>query len=115
VIFTINRGIGVILAVTIAAVTVAVPEASFAQTASTTNDAKTQRQANRKLARDVRRAFDKAQLDADDVRILAKGGVVTLAGTVPDGADISRLPTVAAKVPGVTSVANDVGVREEGH
>jgi len=110
-----NRGIGIVIAATVAVSAIAVAPATFAQTTPAATDAKAQRQANRKLARDVRKALENASLNVDDVRILVKNGAVTLAGTVPEGDDIAQLPIIVSKVSGVTSVANDVGVREEGH
>jgi len=110
-----DRGLGIVMAATVAVSALAIAPVTFAQTTPAATDAKAQRQANRKLARDVRKALENASLNVDDVRILAKNGAVTLAGTVPEGDDIAQLPVVASKVAGVTSVANDVGVREEGH
>ncbi|RFU47592.1 BON domain-containing protein [Paraburkholderia sp. DHOC27] len=86
------------------------PVVSYAQDSATT-----QRKANRKLAHDVRRALEKAQLDVDDVRILAKSGVVTLDGTVPDSDQLTKAPEIAGKVSGVTSLSNNLSIREEGH
>lgn len=110
-----NRGISILTAATIAIGALAAAPATFGQTTPAANDAKAQRQANRKLARDVRKALEKSQLNVDDVRILARSGVVTLEGTVPVGDDISQVPAIASKVPGVTSIANNVTIREEGH
>ncbi|WP_260854660.1 BON domain-containing protein [Paraburkholderia sp. BCC1884] len=109
------RAIGILTATTISIGAIVVAPVTFAQTTPAATDAKTQRQANRKLARDVRKALEKAQLNVDDIRILARSGVVTLDGTVPEGDDVSKVPAIASKVPGVTSIANNVGVREEGH
>lgn len=109
------RAIGIFTATAISIGAVVVAPVALAQTTAAATDAKSLRQQNRKLARDVRRALQNAQLNVDDVRILVKSGAVTLDGTVPDGDDVSKVPTVAAKVPGVTSVANNVSIREEGN
>jgi hyperosmotically inducible periplasmic protein len=109
------RAIGILTATTISAASVMVVPVACAQTAAAATDTMTQPQKNRKLARDVRKALEKARLNVDDIRILARSGVVSLDGTVPDGDEIAKAPAVAAKVPGVTSVANNISVREEGH
>jgi hyperosmotically inducible periplasmic protein len=87
---------------------------TFAQDAAATTDVKAAHKADRKLAHDVRRALEKASLDVDDVRILVKAGAVNLDGTVPDSEQLSKVPGIAAKVPGVMSVANNLTLREEG-
>jgi hyperosmotically inducible periplasmic protein len=88
--------------------------ATFAQDAVATTDVKAAHQADRKLARDVRRALEKSRLEVDDVRILVKAGNVNLEGTVPDNDQIAKLSAVAKTVPGVMSIANNVTMREEG-
>jgi hyperosmotically inducible periplasmic protein len=110
-----KRVAGVVTVATIVLGGVAVAPNAYAQDDMAASSVKLQRKANRKLAHDVRRALEKAQFDVDDVRILAKSGVVSLDGTVPDSNQLSRVPDVAGKVPGVTSVSNNLSVREEGH
>ena len=67
--------------------------------------------ANRRLARDVRRALRSAKsqgLRATNVTVCANNGAVTLTGSVPS-ADPVDLPTDVAKgVPGVASVTGRV-------
>jgi hyperosmotically inducible protein len=101
-----TRTLGVIATTMVVLGSVAEAPIAYAQDNSTATNAKLERKANRKLAHDVRRALDKARFEVDDVRILAKSGVVSLDGTVPD---------VAGEVPGVTSVSNNLTIREEGH
>ncbi|WP_244847136.1 MULTISPECIES: BON domain-containing protein [unclassified Caballeronia] len=62
---------------------------------------------DRKLGYDVRRALSKAQgFDVSNVFVRARGGAVTLTGTVPEGAQISQAEEVAKGVTGVQSVSN---------
>jgi hyperosmotically inducible periplasmic protein len=106
-----------IISVTVAMIAISgvtmVPPA-FAQDAPAATNVKAAHKADRKLAHDVRRALEKASLDVDDVRILVKAGGVSLDGTVPDSDELSKVSVVAAKVPGVMSVANNLTLREEG-
>ncbi|NML34306.1 BON domain-containing protein [Paraburkholderia antibiotica] len=65
------------------------------------------RQADRKLGRDVRRALARTpNFNVSNVFVRARGGAVTLSGSVPDGSMIQQAGDVAKTVPGVTSVAN---------
>jgi hyperosmotically inducible periplasmic protein len=109
-----KRIICVVTMATLAIGGVAMVPNAFAQDASAATDAKAAHKADRKLAHDVRRALEQASLDVDDVRILVKAGGVSLDGTVPDADQLSKVPVVAAKVPGVMSVANNLTLREEG-
>lgn len=85
----------------------------FAQDSATT-DVKAVHKADRRLAHDVRKALEQASLDVDDVRILVKAGNVSLDGTVPDSDQLSKVSGIAAKVPGVMAVANNLSLREVG-
>ena len=101
-------------------VCVAVASSAYAQSsdAMATTDAasakamaKTTKQVNRKLGLDVRRALSKAQgIDVSNIFVRARGGAVTLTGSVPDGAQIPKAEEVAKGVPGVTSVTNKLGL-----
>ncbi|MFT4066452.1 BON domain-containing protein [Paraburkholderia sp.] len=80
-------------------------------------NAKSTRQADRKLGRDVRRALAKTSgFNVSNVFVRARGGAVTLTGSVPQGAMIQQAADVAKGVPGVTSVNNRItlGVRAGG-
>ena len=56
---------------------------------------------DRKLGLDVRKALSKAQgFDVSNVFVRARGGAVTLTGTVPDGSQIGQAEEVAKGVRG---------------
>jgi len=77
--------------------------------------AKSMRIANRQLAKKVRTALSKTKgLDITSVAIRARGGSIALSGSVPDATQIEKAGTVAQGVAGVTSVKNDLTVREVG-
>ncbi|RFU47593.1 BON domain-containing protein [Paraburkholderia sp. DHOC27] len=85
--------------------------ATFPVSAQTTSGPK----ADRALAHSVRKSLERAHIAVDDVRIRAKDGVVSLDGTVDDQNELSRVPSVAQKVPGVTSLKNDLTLQQEGN
>jgi osmotically-inducible protein OsmY len=77
--------------------------------------AKQVRAADRKLARDVRRAFAKAQgFDVSNVYVRARSGAITLTGSVPEGNQIAQAGEIAKGVAGVKSVANRVTLGVQG-
>jgi osmotically-inducible protein OsmY len=93
-----------------------------AQTDSATVDSSSQqskkamRAQNRQLAKNVRHALTKTKnLTASAITVLAKGGVVTLDGTVPTDDQIQLAADAASRVTGVNSVKNNLIVREAGH
>jgi osmotically-inducible protein OsmY len=72
--------------------------------------------ADKKLARDVRKALSKApDFDVSNVFVKARGGVVTLSGSVPDGPQIQQAAEVTKGVPGVTSVSNHLTLYTKGY
>jgi len=72
--------------------------------------------ADKKLARDVRKAMAKAQgFDVSNVFVKARGGAVTLSGSVPDGGQIQQGGEIAKSVPGVTSVNNKLTLYSKGN
>ncbi|CAB3805924.1 BON domain-containing protein [Paraburkholderia fynbosensis] len=78
---------------------------------------KSTRQMDRKLGRDVRRALAKTPgFNVSNVFVRARGGAVTLTGSVPQGTQIQQAEDAAKGVPGVTSVTNriTIGVRSGG-
>ncbi|AFT89774.1 BON domain-containing protein [Paraburkholderia phenoliruptrix] len=80
-------------------------------TASTTSRTKTVKKADRKLGLDVRKALSKTQgFDVSNVYVRARGGAVTLTGTVPDAAQIPQAEDAAKSVAGVKSVSNKLTV-----
>ena len=69
--------------------------------------AKSATQADRALARAVRRALAKAQgFDVSGVFVRARGGAVTLSGSVRNSDQIAQAERVAHTVQGVNSVSN---------
>lgn len=86
-----------------------------ADTAATSN-AKSIRASNRALQRSVRRALSKIKgLSIANVTVQARGGAVTLAGSVPEQSQIDLVTQTAQGVAGVTSVKNAVTIRPVGH
>jgi osmotically-inducible protein OsmY len=70
---------------------------------------------DRKLGLDVRKALSKVQgFDVSKVYVRARGGAVTLTGTVPDGAMIAQAEEAAKGVPGVKSVSNKITLGTQG-
>jgi hyperosmotically inducible periplasmic protein len=93
-----------------------------AQTDSGTVDSSSQspkkviRAQNRQLAKTVRRALTQEKhLTSSGITVLARGGVVTLDGTVPTNDEVQVATDVASNVPGVRSVTNNLLMQEEGH
>ncbi len=77
---------------------------------------KVTRTADRKLATAVRKALAKSgDVSLSHVAVLARSGAVTLAGTVPDTAQIDLATRQAQGVAGVTSVKNNLTLQAEGH
>lgn len=102
------------------ALCVATASSAYAQSSDTASPetmpsaaerAKTVKKADRKLGLDVRKALAKAQgFDVSNVYVRARGGAVTLTGSVPDGAQIPQAEDVAKNVAGVKSVSNKLTV-----
>jgi hyperosmotically inducible periplasmic protein len=93
-----------------------------AQTEAGTVDSSSQqpkkaiRAQNRQLAMNVRHALTKTKdLTGSGITVLAKGGVVTLDGTVPTDDQIQLAADTASHVTGVKSVKNNLTMREEGN
>ena len=84
-----------------------------AVTASGGMTAKDARKANRALRRQVYAAIVKhKEINAGDISVVAKGGAVTLDGTVTDASQIDKVAEIAKGVPGVASVANKLTVKK---
>lgn len=76
---------------------------------SASSNAKAVKKADRKLALDVRKAMAKVHgFDVSNVYVHARGGAVTLSGTVRVASQISEAEQIARTVPGVTSVRNKI-------
>ncbi|MFC0398718.1 BON domain-containing protein [Paraburkholderia rhizosphaerae] len=72
---------------------------------------KSAKQADRALRKKVYAAIAKYKaIDAGDISISAKSGVVTLYGTVKDASQVNQVAEIARNVPGVTSVVNKLAV-----
>ncbi|MFM0056148.1 BON domain-containing protein [Paraburkholderia phytofirmans] len=76
--------------------------------------AKSARQANRALSRKVLHALSKGGVSTSRMNVIAKGGAVTLAGSVSDSSEIDKAAQLAKGVPGVTSVKNSLTLKEVG-
>ncbi|MGF6605818.1 hyperosmotically inducible protein [Paraburkholderia sp. WSM4175] len=71
------------------------------------------RQANRALRRQVYAAIGKhKEISAGNISVIAKGGAVTLSGTVTDASQINQVAEIAKGVPGVTLVTNKLTVQK---
>lgn len=78
--------------------------------------AKATSKSDRALARAVRRALSKAQgFDVSGVFVKARGGAVTLSGTVRSGEQIRQAETVARGVNGVSAVSNRLSLFHGGN
>lgn len=83
--------------------------------ASSIADKKAMRVENRKLQRAVMRILSGTKrLNASNILVAARSGVVTLAGSVPETAQIGLAVSVVKGVNGVSEVKNDLTVRPEG-
>jgi hyperosmotically inducible periplasmic protein len=106
------KALGGVVAVVIACNTYAQSSDATATTgAMAAPSAKTVKKANRKLGYKVRGALAKAQgIDVSNIAVRARGGAVTLSGSVPDQSQIDKAGDVAKGVDGVTSVSNKLTV-----
>ncbi|AXE96783.1 BON domain-containing protein [Paraburkholderia sp. 22099] len=92
------------------AATTAAPEA-----ASAAPTAKQAKAANRALGRKVRSALTKTKgLSVANISVRARGGAVTLAGSVPEQPQVDLATQAAQGVAGVTSVKNALTIRPVG-
>lgn len=66
------------------------------------------------MSKIVVQALSKGGVDTTDVNVLAKGGAVTLAGSVTDPALIDKAGSIAKGVSAVTSVKNVLTIRASG-
>jgi hyperosmotically inducible protein len=91
-------------------------QSSDAMSAPATSAAPSSKQADRALAKAVRRALGKAQgFDVSGVFVRARSGAVTLSGTVKSGEQIQQAEEVTRKVQGVTSVSNKLSLFHGGN
>ncbi|MEZ2306997.1 MAG: BON domain-containing protein [Paraburkholderia graminis] len=96
-----------------------IPSTSAADSSSVSTDAPSKKQLradNRALSHAVRKSLTKVKgLDSSHINVLAHGGVITLAGTAPDEAQIQSAGTAAENVGGVHRVDNRLTVYEPGN
>ena len=106
------KALGGVVAVVIACNTYAQSsDAMAASGAMAAPSAKAVKKENRTLGRKVRSALAKAQgIDVSSISVRARGGAVTLTGSVPDQGQIDKAGDVAKGVDGVTSVSNKLTV-----
>jgi osmotically-inducible protein OsmY len=52
------------------------------------------------------------EIDAGNISVIARGGAVTLDGTVADATQIDKVTEIATGVPGVMSVTNRLTVKK---
>jgi hyperosmotically inducible periplasmic protein len=105
------------IALCVATASSAYAQASDAMTAApaAAPSAKSVKSTDRKLGLTVRKALAKAQgFDVSNVFVRARGGAVTLSGSVPDGAQIPQAAEVAKNVAGVKSVNNKLTLGTQG-
>ncbi|MEM5339799.1 BON domain-containing protein [Paraburkholderia azotifigens] len=89
-------------------------ESAAASTATQGTSKSAVRKANRALSKKVAQALSKGGIDTKGINVLAKGGAVTLAGTVDDPTQIEKAGSIAKGVSGVTSVKNALSIHEGG-
>ncbi|MFM0594332.1 MULTISPECIES: BON domain-containing protein [Paraburkholderia] len=83
--------------------------------ASSAPSAKQAKAANRALGRKVRSVLAKTKgLSVNNITVRARGGAVTLAGSVPEQQQVDLATTAAQGVAGVTSVKNALTIRPVG-
>ncbi|MGF6755006.1 BON domain-containing protein [Paraburkholderia sp. GAS42] len=75
--------------------------------------AQSAKKTDRSLGLAVRKALSKSSVDVSSIAVRARGGVVTLTGTVPDAGQIEKAGTIAQGVAGVTSVSNKLSVEQQ--
>ncbi|HZZ02747.1 BON domain-containing protein [Paraburkholderia sp.] len=74
------------------------------------------RKADRKLSADVRHALGKTRgIDVTNIFVRARSGAITLTGSVPDSAQISKAEEVARGVAGVTSVTSKISMQAQNY
>jgi hyperosmotically inducible periplasmic protein len=112
------KALGVVACVTLASGAYAQSSdaaATDSSAATSKAQSKSVKQTDRKLGYSVRRALSKAQgFDVSNVFVRARGGAVTLTGTVPEGGQIQQAEEVAKGVAGVKSVSNKITLGTQG-
>ncbi|MCA8348480.1 BON domain-containing protein [Burkholderia cepacia] len=67
---------------------------------------------NKRLCKEIRKALVKSRkLDTQNIAVICRSGVVTLAGTVPEQGQVDIAVAVANSIAGVQSVINALTIR----
>ncbi|SAK76676.1 BON domain-containing protein [Caballeronia ptereochthonis] len=83
--------------------------------ASTVSSQKALKAENRRLQKAVLRSLSQTKgLNASNILVVARSGVITLAGSVPASDQLDLAVATAKGVEGVSGVRNDLTVRPEG-
>ena len=91
-------------------------QASDTTSAQPTHASKKATPADRALGKSVRRALARAQgFDVSGVFVRARGGAVTLSGSVKSGEQIQQAEDITKSVQGVTSVTNKLALFHGGN
>jgi osmotically-inducible protein OsmY len=89
---------------------------SAAANATTHPTKKQQRADNRKLSKAVRQSLTETKtLDVAGITVVARGGKVTLSGSVPAANQIQIATDAAQATQGVAQIDNRLTIREPGH
>ncbi|RFU45937.1 BON domain-containing protein [Paraburkholderia sp. DHOC27] len=105
------KALGGVVAVVLACNVYAQSSDAAATDAMAAPSAKSVKKTDRTLGRKVRSALAKAQgVDVSSISVRARGGAVTLTGSVPDQSQIDKATAAAQGVAGVTSVSNKLTV-----
>ena len=108
------KTLGSVVAMVVACNVYAQASDATSTTAAPAASAKVAKKANSQLGRKVRAALGKAQgVDVSNIAVRARGGAVTLTGSVPDQGQIDTAGEVAKGVAGVTSVSNKLTVVQQ--
>jgi osmotically-inducible protein OsmY len=105
------KTVGGVVAVVFACNVYAQSSDAMASGAMAAPSTKTVKKADRTLGHKVRSALAKAQgINVSSIAVRARGGAVTLSGSVPDQGQVDKAGEVAKGVSGVTSVSNKLTV-----
>ena len=108
------KTLGTVVAMVVACNVYAQTNAPATDTASAAAAVKAGKHANHELGRKVRAALTKTQgLDVSHIAVRARGGAVTLTGSVPVEGQIGMAGDAAKGVEGVTSVTNKLTVVQQ--
>ena len=108
------KTLGSVVAMVVACNVYAQASDATSTTAAPAASAKVAKKANSQLGRKVRAALGKTQgVDVSNIAVRARGGAVTLTGSVPAQGQIDAAGEVAKGVAGVTSVSNKLTVVQQ--